>query len=296
MKHLYIIGNGFDIFTGLKTSYQDFRRWLQLYYVFVYEAFESAYGIQNIEWWNDFEVSLGKLDIKQYVLKHTPPEKPLELIVKEIEEYHKNHKNNSQIPPSLHQNSPCADRLKGLFDVLEYCMRKWINSMNTINNPKYVDLEKDNSLFLNFNYTKTLELLYDIPEEQILHIHGNAYKSEKLVFGHNSYTGGYDYPYDSDKVCEVLERYHKNPYEYIFKNESFFDKIRDVEIVHVFGLSLSPVDIEYLEWICRKVPIYTKWEFSWYTEEDKKRITLFVLKNGMRGRCQLIQLTPIKHE
>lgn len=63
MKHLYIIGNGFDIFTGLKTSYQDFRRWLQIHYIFVYETFEAVYGIQNVEWWNDFEVSLGKLAI-----------------------------------------------------------------------------------------------------------------------------------------------------------------------------------------------------------------------------------------
>ena len=62
MKHLYIIGNGFDIFTGLKTSYQDFRRWLQIHYIFVYETFEAVYGIQNVEWWNDFEVSLGPLE------------------------------------------------------------------------------------------------------------------------------------------------------------------------------------------------------------------------------------------
>ena len=136
MKRLYIIGNGFDIFTGLKTSYQDFRRWLQIHYIIVYETFEAVYGIQNIEWWNDFEVSLGKLDIKQYVLNNTPPEKPLDEIIKEIEEYHKKHKDDPQPLPSLYQNSPCADRLNGLFDILNYCMRKWINSMTSVTDPK----------------------------------------------------------------------------------------------------------------------------------------------------------------
>ena len=172
-------------------------------------------------------------------------------------------------------------------------MRKWINSMTSITNPKYIKIEKENSIFLNFNYTMTLELLYEIPKEQILHIHGDAYKSEKLVFGHNIYKGGYNYPYDGEKVADVLERYHKNPYEHIFKHNDFFAKIKDVEMVHVLGLSLSPVDIEYLEWICREVPNNAKWEISWYTEENKKRIYLFVQNNKIKNRSRLIQLDPI---
>ena len=35
MKHLYIIGNGFDLFTGLHTSYSDFKHWLEHKYIFV---------------------------------------------------------------------------------------------------------------------------------------------------------------------------------------------------------------------------------------------------------------------
>ena len=37
MKHLYIIGNGFDIYTGLATRYSDFRLWLENNYPFIYE-------------------------------------------------------------------------------------------------------------------------------------------------------------------------------------------------------------------------------------------------------------------
>ena len=35
MKHLYIIGNGFDIYTGLATRYADFRLWLENNYPFI---------------------------------------------------------------------------------------------------------------------------------------------------------------------------------------------------------------------------------------------------------------------
>ena len=59
MKHLYVIGNGFDLFTGLRTSYADFKRWLEVNYVFVYENMKAAYNMEG-EWWNDFETQLGQ--------------------------------------------------------------------------------------------------------------------------------------------------------------------------------------------------------------------------------------------
>lgn len=80
VKHLYVIGNGFDIFTGLNTRYSDFREWLKHNYIFVYEQLESVYNSPEIEWWNDFEVSLGKLDINHYIKTNTPPAKSLETI------------------------------------------------------------------------------------------------------------------------------------------------------------------------------------------------------------------------
>lgn len=68
MKHLYIIGNGFDLFTGLHTSYSNFKYWLQHKYIFVYENMKAAYNMEG-EWWNNFEVNLGELDIHQSVLR-----------------------------------------------------------------------------------------------------------------------------------------------------------------------------------------------------------------------------------
>lgn len=66
MKHLYIIGNGFDLFTGLHTSYSDFKHWLEHKYIFVYENMKAAYNMDG-KWWNNFEVNLGELDIHQFV-------------------------------------------------------------------------------------------------------------------------------------------------------------------------------------------------------------------------------------
>lgn len=185
MKYLYIIGNGFDIFTGLNTSYRDFRKWLEIHYPFVYEDLVSAYGIQDKDWWNDFEVSLGELNIRKYVRRFTSPERSEEEIMKAVRG-RQSRNTPPNIPPSLSYDPPCADRLAGLLDVLGDCMRKWILSLSSNFGVRYVHLEKKNSLFLSFNYTRVLELLYKIPKENILHIHGDAYHDEKLVFGHNT--------------------------------------------------------------------------------------------------------------
>ena len=85
MKHLYIIGNGFDIHTGLKTRYADFRLWLEYNYPFIYEDLQATYDI-DVEWWNDFEVQLGKLDVKKYAKKFRLPPKSKNEILAEIEQ------------------------------------------------------------------------------------------------------------------------------------------------------------------------------------------------------------------
>lgn len=84
MKHIYIIGNGFDIFTGLHTRYVEFRYWLEQNYPFIYENMSAAYEMDG-EWWNDFETQLGKLNVRNYVKKFTPPEKSMDEILDAIE-------------------------------------------------------------------------------------------------------------------------------------------------------------------------------------------------------------------
>ena len=293
MKHLYIIGNGFDIFTGLKTRYVDFRWWLENNYPFIYENMLAAYDM-DVEWWNDFEVQLGKLDVWSYVRKFSPPEKPIEEILKEIEE-RKAFEKKYNLPPFLHHESLCAKRLRGLLDVLQYCFEKWVeNCQRMFNDPQYVQLEKEDSFFINFNYTDVLQWLYEIPEERVLHIHGRASKHEHLIFGHSSFLRGSG-SVDEEQVCFELSRYEKKPYVYIFKHGELPNILRDVEQVHIYGFSFSPVDENYMDWIYQHVPKDSQWEVSCYSDTDKKRIDRFVLNHwGLKDRLKLIRLKDIE--
>ena len=296
MKHLYIIGNGFDLFTGLHTSYAHFRRWLETNYVFVYENMVAAYNMEG-EWWNDFETQLGQLDVEDYVRRFTKPEKPIAEIIADLEARRQNER-KAPVIPHLCSESPCANRLCGLLEILHFCFERWVGDcQRMITDPKYTHIEKDESFFINFNYTDVLELLYEIPEERVLHIHGRASKHERLIFGHNQNSLGilYDGPNrDIERTCFELCKYEKNPYEHIYKHDKLPKIISDVKEIHVYGLSISPVDEDYLDWIEQHTPLYCKWEFSWHTDKDKERIDKFVLEHWrIRDRCTPIQLQEV---
>ena len=105
MNHIYIIGNGFDLFTGLKTSYSHFKEWLYLNYTVVFENMKAEYDMEG-EWWYNFEENLGKLDINGYVQRLTPPEKPIEEVIENIEQGKEKKKDN--LPTNLYVETPCA--------------------------------------------------------------------------------------------------------------------------------------------------------------------------------------------
>ena len=64
---------------------------------------------------------------------------------------------------------------------------KWAKSIE-ISHHKVISLNP-NSIFLTFNYTDTLEELYAIPENQILHIHGLTSIEKPYYCGASAPTG-----------------------------------------------------------------------------------------------------------
>ena len=95
----------------------------------------------------------------------------------------------------------------------------------------------------------------------------------------------------------VLSRYEKRPYEYIFKHYELANILKDVEKVHIYGFSFSPVDADYLDCFYRYIPKEALWEVSWYSDTDIERIDKFVLNYcDVKDRLKLIQLSDIEVE
>lgn len=54
---LYIIGNGFDLFHGVKSSYGSFRKWLQTHDYDTYQTYETVCDYDAL--WSDFETGMA---------------------------------------------------------------------------------------------------------------------------------------------------------------------------------------------------------------------------------------------
>lgn len=102
---------------------------------------------------------------------------------------------------------------------------------------------------------------------------------------------------DEEQTNFELDKYNKNPYEFIFKHDELPAILSNVEYVYVYGFSISEVDEDYLDWIEKHTPSDSKWEFSWHSEEDKFRIDRFILNHWrLKERHSLVQLKEIPQE
>ena len=119
-------------------------------------------------------------------------------------------------------------------------------------------------------------------------------KHEHLIYGHNMFLHGSSMNNDEERVSFELGKYHKNPYEQIFKHQELKEILKDVEFVHIYGFSFSAVDEDYMDWFFNNIPSNSQWEISWFSEIDKNRIDKFVLEHwSLKNRLSLIKLKDI---
>lgn len=179
---LVIIGNGFDRWQGLNTSYYNFRdyylahrdeilRKLRIRKKVIRNEDGSCIGISDVEliygdpfqpkelddgFWGTFETSLDKIDAERINLFFGKDRKGLREMKKSV------------------QN---ANR------ILREAFCRWIATI-TIEEMDTGYQFGDNCLFINFNYTDTLLKRFGVRAEDELHIHGEANDKESIVVGH----------------------------------------------------------------------------------------------------------------
>ena len=175
-KHLYIIGNGFDIHHSINSSYSNYRNWLEENEPDIYSQLCDLYGVpteedEAHEWWSDFENMLSEIDLYDYV----------ENVV--VENYPDFSSDDFRDRDYHAAEIAAENELGALIYHIKRTFNVWIASLDKADSTKRIHLERENSLFITFNYTRTLEDLYRIPDEQIVHIHGMVGEDE-LILGH----------------------------------------------------------------------------------------------------------------
>ena len=263
---IVVIGNGFDRWQGLNTSYADFQTYYHEHLDEILKKLhikkrkyvspdgtteewsdvELIYGdpfepgeLDN-EFWNNFENSLADIDAERLNLFFGKERSDLKDMRRSIRN---------------------AKR------ILTEAFCGWIATISITEEDAGYKFG-DNCVFINFNYTDTLRKRFGVDEMREFHIHGEATDKKSIVFGHNRHPqepetllaqmggrfGGLhlvdEILYETDKHCQdnilILCMF-------LAMNGVMCEEIKDI---YVLGQSMSPVDIEYFDFLmrCSKVP------------------------------------------
>jgi hypothetical protein len=297
--NLNIIGNGFDLYHGLPSSYYYFGCYLIENDPEFYEEIGKMYRFKHINpigpsimhdfeyvvedmFWRDFERHLGEVD---------------EFFIVDTHEDDLGLENNDPVDIEMNEDK-IAERLKRYFvDWVKDTLDKDENYDIIAKLMKEIDnriVFNDDDYFLQFNYTHTLQQLYEISDRKIHYVHGECFGEDDdgLIIGHGN----------DDRINEIMELVEKLEGKYVFTQRSsneineyncllkyikrlrkdvnshmemcgiFYRRIGDsLDCINIYGLSLGEVDIPYLKQIRARWP-NAKWKFSYYSPEDKTRI------------------------
>lgn len=148
-----------------------------------------------------------------------------------------------------------------------------------------------------------METAYGILQENIYYIHGCADLNQHLIFGHNqkpeSIKNNWQFDsledYEKDLLEEAIEdmmTLYKDVTSIIQNSHKIWEKLSDVKTIHIWGLSLSDVDLPYLKHIKGIVNADVKWEFSWYDIDDKLHKENIIKQLSLEN-ASLVQLSDI---
>jgi hypothetical protein len=296
MRTLYIIGNGFDVYHGLKTRYQAFAYYLQDYHSDIYDLLIENYGLKDLdrddphdmydELWSQFEATLADFDFETVFEDHA----------------------------HLAANPASPEFSDGDWYTWEVAMEAIVDSLTKhlfgafkefilqVAFPDHIDDLKLNldptAKYLSFNYTDTLEHYYDVPEENITYIHNKAKTpdailvlghgidpdsfvepepqrpagatEEELEYWHQQQADNWELSADraKDEILTYFSQSHKDTDDVIKKNQAFFDGLADIKHIIVLGHSLAPVDQPYLKKILIANDYKAVWSVSFYKDEE----------------------------
>ena len=268
---LYFIGNGFDLFHGLKTKFIHFYSWLNLkdyeheQFAYDLECLFPCSGIHGNWLWTDFEKALGGIDVDYIHEQYSGKEKDAFC----DEEY---------------QNR-AAHYLRHVTKRIPNYLKEWLKE-------SYHPCVKNDTLHLNpesrylsFNYTMLLEDVYNIPSDNVLHIHGSIKNVNPLTTGHFVY-----FPdKDEDPKSYNIERSWQNitqeanslrkPVEKIIKdNKLFFTSLSNIKNIVIFGHSLSKIDRQYFTEVVKNVYEDARWYFVCFNENAQMQYQQLVYR------------------
>lgn len=266
--NLFVIGNGLDLYFGLPTKTDDFCNCLRADAV----DFYSECGIN----WSSWEEGLEDIDIDE-----------ANMLVESAPDYMSDSEDDREgtvIEAEEKLNEILELRNRALETMVAKANSELIMKRLNHKLPSYNKNLFSNSTIINFNYTSTVEKLFDIDNSYDWHIHGCYEDDDQLIFGFDKrkgYSQNYHKrlygdtsrdidPYIFRQYEKVLEFYDDNCKKY--QTEKLVKVLKDynskkVDSIIVLGHSMGDVDHQYME-IIEKILKPDMWIISYYKNTE----------------------------
>ncbi len=266
---LYIIGNGFDLHHGIRSSYKEFGAYLKARDRETYNVMERYFDVDT-DFWAEFEGRLASFDSDTLI-----EDTSCFLVSYSAEDWSDSFHHDYQYE--------IDETIKAISTTLRARFAEWIRQLRIPDRSEIASLRvplDPSATFLNFNYTPSLQQLYGIPDARIRHIHGAASDPDaQLVLGHGWEPEPQPDPYrfsgdpeDADtRVVEgqrIIDSYFRDTFKptanIIQANAAFFASLSQVERIFVMGHSISSVDHPYFNEIIRNIDATrVRWKISY---------------------------------
>lgn len=253
---LIIVGNGFDLHHGLKTSFKDYCGFLKeqyenvLGYIINFRYFNGCcrdLSDDSDVFWTDVEGNLS-FDYEQ-MFEESIAAYDSDFMEKDESNDYRGYESVENYPHEVRSMLPTNDIDDVDTSFTSDSLQNWVHLIpidNVEQDPKMFLYDSD--CFISFNYTRTLEVAYHIEPSKVLHIHGCVGKS--LQFGNPIQTPA--------KIRALLEQR--------FQNDIRLERIKDAfEKIQSFALKMSKDIDENIPNLCS------------FLEKKKEKITEVVI-------------------
>lgn len=302
MNKLFIIGNGFDIAHRLKTSYDDFRKHLildteietdglvipestqmpdgEIIYnkteILSMLFFLISEAESNTEKWSNIEASLANLNFDDAFYFSEVFDKD----------------GDTDLWKTVLNNEDIASNLLIPTLTIQDLFSEWVETLD-IHCAKakkdFLKLIGQQDLFLTFNYTNTLEEIYNISKDRICYIHGK--QNEDIFFGHGDTDDNTDYYMTNytgseNDLTSIHDQLRKRTDIALKRKLKFFEKVEYANIneIYSYGFSFSEVDMIYLKEICKRTDTEEiTWYFNDFDEGNHKIYMETLIECGFKG-------------
>lgn len=269
-NRLCIIGNGFDRFHGIASDYRDFAHYLAGVDRRTFQLVDRYFSVDE-DFWGGFEARLADFDADH--------------VMEDASGFLMSYGADDWSDSGHHDYEYEIDQVvTGLTRTLYDHFRDWVRALPIPRRgaAPFVRVIDPQARFLSFNYTPTLQALYGVPFEHVLHIHGRA-EDDRLVLGHGwerterlasqvdedtdvRVAGGYDL------IDDYFARTFKPTAKIIAEQQAYFASLRHLEEIYVLGHSLSEVDLPYYDEILDHIDTgRVRWTISYRSDPAKER-------------------------